>query len=452
MRTALVGVTVWAICSASALGQGDTYVLEERFPVGYQYHVSSRVDLTGSLQLPPGMENTPGKALTVSGTASVEYDERILIGETAAIPATRTLRSYDRLDFRRKIGDQLQESSLRPEVRRMVILRLEQTEVPFSPDGPLMWSEIDRVRTDVFVPALRGLLPTRPVRIGETWTAAASAVQELTDLDEITAGQLHCRLQDVQSRDGSRIARVRISGTVQGFNEDGPNRQELEGYFLFDLDRRCLSSIYLDGTSWLVDKDNKPQGRVDGRFTLSRRLEASSALSDDRIRGLITEPNDDNTVLLFREPPLGVEFLYARRWTVKKADARQILLDEPQGGGLVITLEPLTQTPTGLEFQNEARKTLASRGLKVLKESPVRPLDAPQGTLDEFSFVVEIDRQTWTLRYLVSKQRHGGATFMGRWPSRLDDELAPEVRRIARSLKLIPPKNQAALGNQPKER
>lgn len=438
IRCCLLGLSLPWFLLASAVAS-ETYRLEEKFPAGYQYHVSSRVDLTGTLQL-PSQGKDAGKTLTIAGTASVEYDERILTGETVAVPATRTLRNYDRLDFRRKIGDQLQESSLRPEVRRMVILRLEQTEVPFSPDGPLMWSEIDRVRTDVFVPALRGLLPEKPVRVGDQWAAAKSAVQELTDLDEITAGQIQCRLQDVQMRNGSRVARVRLSGSVQGINEDGPNRQDLEGYFLFDLDRRFLTAIYLDGTSWLVDKDNKPQGRVDGRFSLTRQVEISQALSDDRIRGLVTEPNDDNTLLLFREPALGVEFVYARRWTVKKADARQILLDEPQGGGIAITLEPLSQTPTGTDFLAEARKTLAKHGVKVTRERPLRSLNHPVGSLEEFAFEGEIEKQSWTFFYMVNRQRFGGATFMGRWPTKLDAELAPEARRIAQSLKLIPPK------------
>jgi len=435
----LVAVVVVTAVGSAAF-PSETYLLEEKFPAGYQYHVSSRVDLTGSLQLPSSKKDTPGQTLNINGTASVEYDERILSGETDQLPATRTLRNYDRLDFRRKIGDQLQESRLRPEVRRMVILRLEQTEVPFSPDGPLMWSEIDRVRTDVFVPALRGLLPGEPVRVGDQWTAARSAVQELTDMDEITGGQIQCRLQDVQERNGSRIARVRLSGTVQGYNEDGPNRQDLDGYFLFDLDRRFLVSIYLDGTSWLLDKENKPQGRVDGRFTLTRRLEAGSALSDDRIRGLVTEPNEENTLLLFREPALGVEFIYSRRWTVRKADARQILLDEPQGGGIAITLEPLSQTPSGNDFRNEARKALANHKVQVTRELPIRSLDHPAGSLEEFAFEGEIEKKPWTLHYMVNRQRFGGATFMGRWPTRLDAELAPEARRIARTLKLIPPK------------
>jgi hypothetical protein len=418
----------------------DTIRLEERFPAGYQYHVSSRVDLSGNLNLPPMMKDAKPGTIAITGSASVEYDERIVDGEQAGKPPEKTIRVYSRLDFKRKLGEQTQESSLRPEVRRMVLMRLVQSEVPFSPDGPLLWSEIDRVRTDVFAPALRGLLPDKAVKIGDQWTASSAAAQELTDLDKINGGQVGCKLQDVLVRDGRRVARVRLSGVLNGLNEDGPNRQQLEGFFLFDLDARFISYVYLDATSWLLDKDDKPQGRVDGRFTLTRRLGASPDLGDASVRALTTEPNDDNTLLLFREKGLGVEFTYPRRWTVRQADARQIVLDEPSGGGLAITLEPLSQTPTGQELLDEAKKTLGQRSVRINRQSTVDRQNTLGAALEHFKIEAEIDKEMWLLDYTVSRQSVGGATFMARWPTKSGADLAKDVERIARSLKLVPPK------------
>lgn len=429
------------LLGASAANAQDPVQLEERFPAGYQYHVSTRVDLQGTLTLPPPMAKSgQATSLNISGSSSVEYDERVLDGDTAAAIAAKTLRQYSRLDFRRKLGEQNQESSLRPQVRRMVLLRHNQSEVPFCPDGPLTWSEIDRVRTDVFTPALRGLLPATSVRVGDQWSASTAAAQELTDLDQIKGGQLNCRLQEIVQRNRRRFAQVKLSGTFSGLNEDGPNRQQLEGYFLFDVEARFLSYVYLDGTSWLLDKDEKPQGRVDGRFTLTRRLASSSDLSDDIVRSLTLEPNDDNTLLLFREPAMGVEFLYPRRWTVRKADARQIVLDEPAGGGLVITLEPLAQTPTGQDFQAEACRTLGQRGARLTRQSAIDRRKEAAALLEHFSLEAEIDRENWLLDYYVSRQDQAGATLMGRWPTKAGTDLSKEVERIARSLRLVPPK------------
>jgi len=177
--------------------RGDEPIrLQELYPAGAQYHVSTRTDLSGRMTLPPEKAGTAPKTLTVTGTSAIEYDERVLSLDKNGI-AQKTVRIYRRIDFQRKVGERLQESSIRPAVRRLVILRHQPVEVPVSPDGPLTWGEIDLVRTDVFAPALTGLLPEQPVRRGDRWQARAIAVQELTDMERIEEGGLECRLEDI---------------------------------------------------------------------------------------------------------------------------------------------------------------------------------------------------------------------------------------------------------------
>src|SRR5262249_52403746 len=154
----------------------------------------------------------------------------------------------------------------------LVLLRHQQSEVPFSPDGPLTWNEIDLVRTDVFTPALVGLLPPRASRACARWTAATAAIQELTDMEKIEEGKVECKLEGKVTLDRRPHARVAFAGTIRGVNEDGPNRQELEGYYLFDLEAKCLTYLYLKGSQELLDKDGKSQGKVNGHFVLTRRI------------------------------------------------------------------------------------------------------------------------------------------------------------------------------------
>src|SRR5207302_9654634 len=77
---------------------------------------------------------------------------------SSLFPYTTLFRS---IEFQRNIGDREQQQTIRPAVRRLVLLRHNNTEVPFSPDGPLTWGEIDLVRTDVFTPALADRKSTR---------------------------------------------------------------------------------------------------------------------------------------------------------------------------------------------------------------------------------------------------------------------------------------------------
>src|SRR5262249_17748223 len=163
------------------------------------------------------------------------------------------------------------------------------------------------VRTDVFTPALAGLLPGNAVQTGQRWTAATTAIQELTDLERIDEGQVECRLEQVIRLAGRRHARVGFSGTVRGINEDGPDQQQLDGYFSFDLESNHVSYLSLHGVNSPLDKDGKPLGKVEGRFTCTRQVfQRIPDLAEEVLRTLTLEPNAENSLLLYENPELGV--------------------------------------------------------------------------------------------------------------------------------------------------
>src|SRR5207245_9367747 len=91
--------------------------IQETFPAGYQYRVSSRVEITGSLSLPAEGTQAVPKSLPVTGTSAIDYDERILDIAADGL-VQKTLRVFRRIDFQRHVGDKPQESTIRPAVRR----------------------------------------------------------------------------------------------------------------------------------------------------------------------------------------------------------------------------------------------------------------------------------------------------------------------------------------------
>src|SRR5260370_29199371 len=131
----------------------------------------------------------------------------------------------------------------------------------------------------------------------------------------IDEGELECTFDVVQQLEKHRVARVAFGGTIRGTNEDGPNKQQLDGYLYFDLETNHLSYLSLRGVHLLPDKDGKEAGRLEGRFVLSRQVNTQcKELSDEGLKGVALEPNDDNTRLLYDNPDLGVRFQYPRRW------------------------------------------------------------------------------------------------------------------------------------------
>jgi hypothetical protein len=430
-----------ALCSPLVLNcrAADTVVLQERFQPGYQYHVSTRVELTGTLSVPTEKDRPP-KPLPLTGTSAIEYDERVLGLQTDG-GVNKTARIYRRVDFQRKVGDNPQQSTIRPDVRRLVVLRLNQMEVPFSPDGPLSWNEIDLVRTDVFTPALVGLFPAKPVQPGDRWAAGDAAVRELTDLQRLDEGKVECRLDQLTVVEKRRHARVAFSGTVRGINEDGPNRQQLDGYFLFDLESNHLSYLYLHGLSFLLDKDGKAIGQVEGRFVLTRQANTSCReLESEPWNGSASEPNAENTLLVYENRDQGLRFLYPRRWRVTWSRGPQVGLDEASGSGLLITVESPKRTPTASQFQGEVRAWLRQQKFKELRVDAPKRLSANASSLEQFAIEAEVTGQRVLLDYyIVTNPPLGGATVAARvLPTDLA-ALRSELERIARTVTITRP-------------
>jgi hypothetical protein len=431
-RLLVAGLLSYLACASSLIAE-EPIQLRERFATDYEYHVSTRVDLAGTLTLPAEKDKPAPKPLNVRGSSAIEYDERILeMGQDGQV--RKTVRLCRRTDFRRTVGDRPQENSLRPEVRRLILLRYQNKEVPFSPDGPLMWGEIDLIRTDVFTPALTGLLPGHPVNLGDRWSATQFALQELTDLERIDEGSLECRLEQITNIEKRWHARVSFRGTLRGANEDGPNRQELEGYFFFDLESNHLSYLYLQGKHFLLDKDGKEIGRIEGRFVLTRQSNTRSPdLSETALKGVVTEPNPDNTLMLYDNAELGVRFLYPRRWHVASVRGSQVTLDSADGSGILLTLEPLARAPSGARFLAESRDWLGKQQARLLRIEPPRTVRSSP-VLERFSVEAEMGKQKFVMDYYVTRQTNGGATLAARLLPRDLAVIQKEVERIAFSV------------------
>ncbi len=439
IRRCFLVVTCCFLLTARPAAAQQGVVLRENFAPGTTYHVSCRVELSGTLTLPAEKDKT-AQTLNVTGNSTIEYDELVL-GRDPAGQVNKTLRIYRKSDVQRKVGDQPQQTGIRPEVRRQVLLRHKQNEVPFSPDGPLTWGEIDLVRTDVFTPALTGLLPAQPVRPGATWEAGVASLQELTDLEKVEAGNVRCRFDQETAVANRRLARVSFTGTVRGTGEDGPTSHTLEGYFLFDLQSQHLSYLFLKGVQTLLDKDGKAAGQVSGQFTLTRQAGVRCPeFEPQALKQVTLEPNDDNTLLLYDNPETGLRLLHPRRWRVGAVRDRQLTIEEPKGSGLLLTVEPAGKVPTPAQYLDESKTWLQGQKVPVLGTLPPRELrKAPLG-LEHFAMNIQVNGQKYLMDYYIVRQQAGGATVAARLVP-ADTDARRDVARIVHSIRLAPPKN-----------
>ena len=418
--------------SATASAQAPI-ALAERFDTSEPYRVELKVRLAGRLALPvePGK---PPQVLPVIGASTLTYDERPLPRDGEA---ARVVRSYREVEFVRTLDGREQKAEVRPAVRRMVVLRSEKgKKAPFSPDGPLTWSEIDAVRTDIFSPALvAGLLPAKAVRPGDRWPATPAAMSELTDHETVEEGGLTVEYLSAVQLNGKSYAKLGISGTVKGATQDGPSKQTLEGLAYFDIEANRLTYLNLKGTHELLSAEGKVTGRIDGTFVMTRGPAGKTDdLSDAVLRTLELRPGGENTLLLYDNPDLGVKFLYPRRWRAGLVQGRQLTVDESGGGGLLLTIEPPATLPGIDDYFHETKNFLKQQQWAVLAtDAPRRVADKP-AKLDRFGFDADVKKEKVRLEYAVVSQPEGGVTAAARLPWNEREELGRDLERILRSV------------------
>ncbi|HEV3435853.1 MAG TPA: hypothetical protein VG122_00745 [Gemmata sp.] len=433
-RNGLPLLLLWVL--ASPADAQDAVKMSEEFKSGHSSKVDVVVRLDGKLTLPIEKGKAP-QLVSVSGKSHIMYEERVLPSDDGA--TLKTVRGYREVEFLRTLGNSQQDAGIRPSVRRMVVMKSENRRAPFSPDGPLTWGEIDVVRTDVFNPvAIPGLLPTGSVRKGQTWKASAASVAELTDMEKIDSGEIVVEFTGVTEIDKSHVARLTISGTIRGVNEDGPNQQKLEGHAFFDLDAGLLTYLSLRGTHELLDGKGQTVGRIEGQFTMSRSLltKLPPDLSDASLKGLDLKPTIENCLLLYDNSQLGIRFLYPRGWRIGVVQGRQVTLDHARGAGVFITVEPPARTPTADDYLKEV-----SEFLQKQKKAQISSIDKPirvrsEPSLDRFGFDAAFGADKVHMECAVLKQTDGGVTLAATIPAADTRTLKPEVERVIRSLSI----------------
>ncbi len=419
------------ILSSTAFAE-PVRLLEKASP-GQLYRIATDSTIKGELQAPVAKDK-PAEIIHISGKSRIDYVERILPVDPKEADY-KSLRIYERIDFKKTTADRTDESSLRPAVRRLVVMKKGRNKVPFSPDGPLMWSEIDLLRTDLVVPALAGLLPEPEVAVGDSWKAKTPAVVELTDLEKVDKGELVCKLEKIEVNGPRQIAHVSFAGTVEGVNEDGPTRQKLTGEILVDIKAQSITFLKVNGEHDLLDGKGKVAGKITGTFVLQRTpLSNQKELSDLAIQGLVLDPSEENSRLLFENPAMGIRFIHSRNWRIGRTTGRQITLDEVNGAGLLITLDTVAANPTAGKYLREAIKDMTDRGAKLTNRAGPTHLAAG---VDQFVLDVEFGKEAVTMDYFVILQDKGGATLAARIPIANRDARMKELEHLARSFIVI---------------
>jgi hypothetical protein len=416
--------------SVAGISAQDAITLTEAFAPGTQYTVNLKTDMTGELTLPSSGGSKAPQTVAMTGSSKLVYTERVLTAAEGG--ALRVVRQYRDVAFQRTTGSREQLATLRGSVSRLVVMRNEAgAKVPFSPDGPLTWGEIDAIRTDLFTPVLAaGLLPEKPVKPGDSWPISKSAQQDLTEMSPVESSTLKITFVSMVTVKDQPMARLSLSGTVTGATEDGPGVQTIDGTMYFNTKTRMLTYISIKGTQELQDGKKNRVGKIYGNFTLNREpVDAKTTITDDTLKDVALSPTPENTLLLYDNRELGVRFVHPRSWRIGAVQGKQITLEHTRkGGAILLTREELAQLPTPEAFLREARDQVAKLKGTVLAA------DGPKD--NRFNLDAEINGKKLKLSYAIVRGETAGATLAARFPLAEEKEMSADLERILKGFEV----------------
>ena len=402
--------------------------LREKYQEGELYLVEATTEQKGDLDVVPDARqpNLP-KRLSKTGKAQSQYLERVLTVDVGQL-ANKTIRKYLVLEAEQKIGNDSTQAKLRPQLQHVVLDRKGLQAVTFSPDGPMLIGELEQIRTDVFLPRLTGLLPKQDVVPGNSWKATNEAVQELTDMQKVDSGSLHCVFSQMETAD---VALIKFDGQVTGATPTGSNQQTIQGNYRFDLKAQRLVALKFEVTSILMDRDRKRVGDISAVYSMTRKPAPSQTLATT---GMTLEASEESTLLLVLEPRIGLEMVHSRRWVPRPVNDKSWIIDGPSGSGLTIQFEAAGTIPQAEAVRKQIEATL-SRSVQNLK-----PLPDPAGWADaqRLSWTGAQNGKEYVFEYFLWKKGGKGAIIAGRYFAPEANLAQKDVERMIKGLRVGP--------------
>jgi hypothetical protein len=278
-------LTAVAAVLLATSAQAQTYPLAESPQPGDCSRLRLAMKLTGQMRV---IQEEGEAKLKLSAQATHEFIERVLAVKDG-LP-DKAARVYEQAKADIRVEGDRSERGLRPERRLQVAQREGDRLLVYSPAGPLTREELELTSGHFDTLALAGLLPGKPVPVGQTWKLSDAVAQALCHFEGLTSQDLTAKLEEVKAGQ----ARIGIRGSAAGIDLGAQVKLTVSATAHFDLTKSRLVSL-----EW-SQKDERDQGpaspasTVETVISLQRQvIEQPSALSDP---ALVSVPDG--------EPPL----------------------------------------------------------------------------------------------------------------------------------------------------
>lgn len=348
-----------SVLSAEAAQEKRTYLLRSGRKPGDTDRIVALLEVGGELK---EIANDKVQRAKMSVVCNFGYDEKTLELPAGSGDRLRSARYYDKLDAVIKVEDEVIKPALRPQ-RRLIAVEVDSPTVTlFSPHGTLTRDELDLIDVLGNSLLLDGLLPEKPVAVGEAWEHPEKLIVALLGLDAASQSDVKSALKEVTRT----AARIELAGRVEGAVGGVSTEIELKAKYRFDLKRKRID--------WfgLLVKEKRSIGHVKRGVDAVARLQVkispapgSRELADAALEGLSLEPSAELSELTYASAEGGWQVRYDRGWYIT-GDHHDLTVFRRMDRGELIAqcnVSPLPKLTPGKqitlsEFQEDVQKAL----------------------------------------------------------------------------------------------
>jgi hypothetical protein len=323
MKTAIalffcfLSLTQFDAPAGAADATGPVYTLQTERKPGQVDRIACLLEVGGEFK-----ERVAGKEQRspMSGADTLVYHEMTLKADAERL---RSVRYYEKAESSVKFRDGRHAPSL-ADARRLVGVAIDPLGTTlFGLREPLTRDELEVIDVLGNSLLLDRLLPERPVAVGASWKPGDKVVAALLGLDGVTRCDVQCVLKEVTKI----VARVELSGNVEGPVNDTTTRIKLKAKYRFDL-----RSGRIDWFG-LVTREDRGISQVAVGFDVIVRFqttitpeETPPQLTKEQLAGLGVEPTAQISQLRYESPRDRWHITYDRRWYLNSNDRQNAVL------------------------------------------------------------------------------------------------------------------------------
>ena len=304
-----VGITAYIIVIATppSVGGSEELRLGEPDPTAC-YLIQTTLKADGHLKVDGEGESNE---LPIRVWGSLRYRQVTVDSPANKSPLIVRLFQAAKADI---VVDGRPDSSELSPLRRLIALReIEGDYVAYSPQGPLTRGDLELISVQCDPAIVRQLLPTRSLKLGESWRADEKLLADVCGLEAITASDVKCKLLSAR-RD---VAEIQLEGKAEGISLSAKSELQIEGTLTFDRTRNSLSRISV------TIQEKRDAGLFAPGFDMEAHIESTISparppkeLSAESLAGLRAEPESAALAIEFASPTMGIALVHQRDWRV----------------------------------------------------------------------------------------------------------------------------------------